>query len=174
MSYRIPLAAAGLALLAACSTGEPQVVHLSTVLNATQEVPPTASPATGQGIVAYDRDAGELSWNIAYAGLSGPLQQAHFHGPAAPGAAAGPLVTIPVTASPLTGKAQLSAAQAALFVDGRIYVNLHTAQYPGGEIRGQVTPASTAALPQVRAAPSRPYYAPASPPNIGEPTIRRY
>jgi len=34
----------------------------------------------------------------------------------------------------------LTPAQAADLLAGRWYVNIHTARYPGGEIRAQVTP----------------------------------
>jgi hypothetical protein len=40
--------------------------------------------------------------------------------------------------SPFTGEATLTAAQVNDLMAGKWYVNLHTAAYPGGEIRGQV------------------------------------
>ena len=43
--------------------------------------------------------------------------------------------------SPITGSKQLTAAQVAQLRGGFWYVNLHTAAFPGGEIRGQVTAA---------------------------------
>ena len=42
-------------------------------------------------------------------------------------------------ASPASGSATLNDAQAADLLAGRLYVNIHTAAHPGGEIRGQVT-----------------------------------
>ena len=41
--------------------------------------------------------------------------------------------------SPFEGTATLTEAQAADLLAGRWYVNIHTASYPGGELRGQVT-----------------------------------
>jgi hypothetical protein len=63
---------------------------------------------------------------------------AHFHGPAEPGKNAGVAVPIPGTASPMNGSATLTDAQAADLMAGKWYVNVHTAENKGGEIRGQV------------------------------------
>jgi hypothetical protein len=52
-----------------------------------------------------------------------------------------PLVSIPVpaAASGVTeGTATLDAETLRALVDGLVYVNIHTAQHVGGEIRGQV------------------------------------
>lgn len=173
MKHRSLFVRIGLALaVAGCASGEPPVVDMSAVLNATQEVPPTTSPATGQGRIAYDRETRQLTWNIDYAGLTGgPLQAAHFHGPAAQGANAGVQVPIAVGPSPLKGAAMLTEAQAEQLLDGRLYVNLHTAAFPAGEIRGQVVRAATSTSSSRDPVP---YIVPEPPPQMGTPTIRRY
>jgi hypothetical protein len=64
---------------------------------------------------------------------------AHFHGPAASGVAAG--VVVPISGSldsPLTGTAALNDGQIGDLRAGLWYINIHTAKYPAGEIRGQV------------------------------------
>jgi hypothetical protein len=63
----------------------------------------------------------------------------HIHGPAAAGANAG--VSVPFTnpASPITGQATLTDAQASALMGGMMYVNIHSSTHPGGEIRGQIT-----------------------------------
>ena len=65
---------------------------------------------------------------------------AHFHGPAAAGANAPPVVPVPATAlaSPIKGDATLTDAQAADLAAGKWYFNIHTAAHGPGEIRGQV------------------------------------
>ncbi|MGQ2979031.1 MAG: CHRD domain-containing protein, partial [Polaromonas sp.] len=40
---------------------------------------------------------------------------------------------------PMSGQATLTAAQMADLLAGKWYANIHTARYPGGEIRGQMT-----------------------------------
>jgi hypothetical protein len=62
----------------------------------------------------------------------------HFHGPAAPGANAAVLVPVEAKASPFSGSATLTDAQAADLMAGKIYFNVHTEKNKGGEIRGQL------------------------------------
>ena len=109
-------------------------------LDAKSEVPPNASPASGTADIDYDAASKKLSWKITYSGLSGPATAAHFHGPAETGKNAGVAVAIPnAGTSPVEGSATLTDAQAADLVSGKLYINVHTAANPGGEIRGQVT-----------------------------------
>ena len=64
---------------------------------------------------------------------------AHFHGPAAPGANAGVALgwgNNPT--SPFHGSATLTQQQMQQLQSGQWYANVHTAQNPGGEIRGQM------------------------------------
>ena len=109
-------------------------------LDAKSEVPPNASPATGSADVDYDPATKKLTWTLTYSGLTGPATAAHFHGPGEPGKVAGVKVPIPgATSSPAEGSATLTDEQAADFLAGKYYINVHTAANPGGEIRGQVT-----------------------------------
>jgi hypothetical protein len=126
----------------ACAPVEPSLVQMNVKLTGTQEVPPTPSAGTGQGTITFDRATRQLGWSIAYAGLTGPLQSAHLHGPAMSGANAGVAVAIPVTFSPLAGVAIITEPMAADLLAGRFYVNLHTPSFPNGEIRGQVVGAT--------------------------------
>jgi hypothetical protein len=83
-----------------------------------------------------------LTWTIVYSGLTGAATAAHFHGPAKPGKNAAPVV--PLTGaldSPIKASATLTDAQAKDLLAGLWYINIHTAANPGGEIRGQLTPA---------------------------------
>jgi CHRD domain len=108
-------------------------------LDAKSEVPPNASAATGSADIDYDTATKKLSWKVSYSGLTGPASAAHFHGPAEAGKNAGVEVAIPnAGTSPVEGSATLTDAQAADLVGGKLYINVHTAANPGGEIRGQV------------------------------------
>ena len=107
-------------------------------LNGASEVPALTVPGTGSATVTLDKSTKTLTWNVAYSGLTGPARAAHFHGPAAAGTNATPVVPITVSASPMVGSAQLTDAQIADLMAGKWYVNIHTAANQGGEIRGQV------------------------------------
>ena len=111
---------------------------LRATLSGAAEVPANASPATGSLEATFDKASSVLRWKVSYSGLTGPATMAHFHGPAMPGANAGVVVPFPSAASPAEGSATLTPAQVADLMAGKWYANVHTAQYPGGEIRGQV------------------------------------
>ena len=120
---------------AACA----EIVHFTTKLDGASETPPKVTDGKGTAQVTLDTQTKALSWTVDYSGLSGPATMAHFHGPAAPGTAAG--VTVPLTgdmASPIKGSATITDGQIGDLRGGLWYVNVHTAKYPGGEIRGQV------------------------------------
>lgn len=142
-SVRAALAAtAVVALVAGCGMmHKPSpMVTLTTQLRAANEVPPVASNATGKVDAMFNKETSLLRWQMSYENLSGPATAGHFHGPAMVGANAGVALGFasPIT-SPMAGQATLTAAQAADLLAGRWYVNIHTAKFPGGEIRGQMT-----------------------------------
>jgi hypothetical protein len=131
---------ATLALGAAFAFSGPAVAEKMTImLDGASEVPPNTSPGKGTADVDYDPATKKLSWKLTYSGLTGPATAAHFHGPAEAGKNAGVAVAIPgATSSPAEGSATLTDAQAADLTGGKLYINVHTAANPGGEIRGQV------------------------------------
>jgi hypothetical protein len=115
------------------------MVNFKANMDAKSEVPPTASKGTGSLTATYDTDSKKLTWKGSYKDLTGAATAAHFHGPATPGKNAGVMVPIAPATSPLDGSATLTDAQAKALMDGQVYVNVHTAEYNGGEIRGQLT-----------------------------------
>jgi hypothetical protein len=129
----------GLALAGTAFTALAAQVNLSAMLTGTEEVPPNDSAGTGSLQATYDSESNVLNYTVTYSGLTGDPTAAHFHGPADPGENAPP--TVPVEgslASPISGTATLTDAQEAELLAGQWYFNLHTAQYPDGELRGQV------------------------------------
>lgn len=108
-------------------------------LGGNQEVPPNNTTASGQAELRFDSASSTLSWRINYSGLTGPATGAHIHGPASAGQNAGVVVPFPNPGvQPIQGQVVISAQQAADLAAGRWYVNIHSARYPGGEIRGQI------------------------------------
>ena len=113
-------------------------------LDRAQEVPvPGASSGTGSGTLTLNAD-NTVTYNITFVNLSSGINNAHIHGPSAPpGTPAGVLVPLSFVAGQTAGT--LSGTTAALtgtglssFLAGNTYVNIHTVNNPGGEIRGQI------------------------------------
>ena len=130
---------ASLLTLSACDMPSTDASKLVATLSAASEVPPIDSKASGEADVKIDVKDYKLSWTIKYADLSGVVTGAHFHGPAAAGVNAD--VVVPISGdltSPIKGEATLTAEQTAELLEGKWYINLHTAAHPDGEIRGQV------------------------------------
>jgi len=108
------------------------------------EVPPTTSAGSGDGVFTFNTTTKQLTWDVKFAGLTGPAIASHIHGPAAVGVNAGvvvPFKNVPAApAGEITGGATLTDAQIADLKSGKWYANVHTAANKGGEIRGQLAP----------------------------------
>jgi hypothetical protein len=136
ISGTIALVAASLAFAAPASA---EKMTMKVNLTSAAEVPPNNSPGKGTADVTYDSASKMLTWKLTYSELTGPATMAHFHGPAEPGKNAPVLIPLKDAASGASGSATLTDAQAADLTAGKLYLNVHTAKNPGGEIRGQVT-----------------------------------
>lgn len=144
MSRRAVLVLASIAWAGSASVASAAPTPFNVTLNGAQQVPPVQTSGSGMAVVTYDPATRDMTWSITYSGLSSEVTMAHFHGPAPEGKNAGVLVWLSKkgepAASPITGKATLTAAQAEQFMAGQWYMNVHTKDHPGGEIRGQVIP----------------------------------
>ena len=132
-------AAGAIAALTLAGAAHAEVVHYMAMLDGASEVPAHAVPGKGMATAELDTKTKTFTYKVNFSGLTGPATMAHFHGPALPGANAGPIVvfTTPVT-SPAAGTAVLTDAQIADLNAGKWYVNVHTEANKGGEIRGQL------------------------------------
>jgi hypothetical protein len=128
-------------------------------LSGGQEVPENDSRATGQAVFQLSKDGTELSYKVIVANIEN-VTMAHIH--LAPAGVNGPVVAwlypssppaqlIPgktngilaegtITSANLVGMlaGQPLSALVEAIKEGRTYVNVHTLQYPPGEIRGQI------------------------------------
>ena len=105
-------------------------------LNGAQENPPTGSAATGTGTFIYDPETRTFSGTVTTTGITATVAHIHI---AAVGVNAG--IAIPATGGPATWTVPatvLTAEQAASLGAGNFYFNVHSAAFPGGEIRGQL------------------------------------
>jgi len=151
-----------LVLAAVCSLPSLSAATIfTTIQSGANEVPPSGSPATGSVVVTLNGDM--LTINDVFSGLTASASAAHIHCCAPAGTNA--QVAIPFFGFPattfgtfnttvdLTSAATYTAgflafaggtaalAEAAVIAglnSGQTYANIHNANFPGGEIRGQL------------------------------------
>lgn len=140
-------------------------------LSAANEVPPVASLGTGLAMVVLDPTAQTIQINATFSGLTSNDTAAHIHCCAPLGTNAGVATTVPafpgfplgVTSGTYSSavfdltqptiynpafialQGGLPQAETALIngiENGQTYFNIHTLNFPGGEIRSQLVPAA--------------------------------
>lgn len=123
-------------LLGAFSIGTAFAADIKVTLSGKNEVPPVMTSASGGGTITV-ADDGSISGSVSTTGVAGTA--AHIHEGAA--GKNGPVI-VPLTKDgdnyKVPGGAKFTAAQMASFKAGNLYVNVHSAANPGGEIRGQL------------------------------------
>jgi hypothetical protein len=132
-----------LAMLAAAPAARAEMVVYKTALGGGAEAPPVTTAGSGTAVVNVDTATKQLSWQVTYAGLSGPVIGAHIHCGAPAGVNAQiavPLGAPPNLASPIQGSGGMTDTQMQQLQSGLCYVNIHTDKNRPGEIRGQLTP----------------------------------
>lgn len=97
----------------------------------------TGAPGTGFVTVCVDTAANTVTYHIEITGLLSAETAAHFHGPAASGGNAGVLEPLPL-GSPKDGVWNYLESDESAIIGDSVYVNIHTATNPPGEIRGHV------------------------------------
>lgn len=110
-------------------------------LSGAQEVPAVATTATGYARVNVNEAAGTIAFTVVFEGLSSSQTASHIHAPAAIGASAGVIINfgnLNTTSGTITGTASITPTQIGQLRSHQGYVNVHSANFPGGEIRGQL------------------------------------
>jgi len=126
------------------ATPSPSPCDTFVTLSGAQEVPPNNSPGTGNVTVTLSADHTMITVSGNFSDLTAPATAAHIHGPATPGQNAAilfPLSGLPnATSGTIPSQTfSITGTQAALLQPGLLYVNIHTSNFPGGEIRAQLT-----------------------------------
>lgn len=122
-----------------------QVVEFRATINAAQETTPSTSEATGSAVLLYDVGTNRFDLTLTIRNLANPVTASHLHEGVA-GAAGGVVTGLgdeavytrdgnTVTA---TFRGVTHGGSPATLLRNGVYFNLHTATYPGGEVRGQL------------------------------------
>lgn len=128
---------APLAVLLLATAGLHAQQPLSVVLAGTAEAPPVATSASGTGTITVMPDR-TVSGTITTSGMTPTM--AHIH-EGAVGKNGPPIIHLSKTSNDsfsVPAGAKLSDAQYKAYVAGNLYVNVHSALHPDGEIRGQL------------------------------------
>lgn len=167
MKKTISLFGVLIAFLMFSAVAKADEVVLTATLTGAQEVPPTGSAGIGSALVTFDTATNLMTINVAFAGLGSPTIASHIHCCTPPGANAMVATQVPtfpgfplgvttgtylqtfdMTLASSYNPAFIAAhggtvagAQAAFIaglLSNQTYLNIHTSQFPGGEIRGQL------------------------------------
>lgn len=115
----------------------------TTRLSGAQEVPANNSTGRGFGRVVLNAAQNEITASFYWEGLSSGTISGHIHGPAAVGVNAPILFNMNPTTGLTSGSTvdrtfAVTPAQVADLRAGLWYFNIHTTNFTGGEIRGQI------------------------------------
>ena len=163
-----PLSIVLLAIVAIFSMSAAEAVPVSffASLDGAAKVPPVMTPGTGLGVVVLEATAHTIQINVTFSGLTSPTTAAHIHccqplgtnagvATTVPGFPAGgtsgsymsavfdltqPTIYNPAFVTMLGGLPQAEAALVGSIQNGLTYLNVHTNNNMGGEIRGQLSP----------------------------------
>jgi hypothetical protein len=143
-----------------------RVTRVSAHLEPNHEVPAVSSPAEGRFSAEIDTNAGEITYELTFSGLQANVTQSHIHfaqpnvnggimvwlcgtatnpGPAGTqtcpqsGTITGTIHAADIQTLTTQGIATGEFDELVAALRGELaYANVHTAQSPGGEIRGQI------------------------------------
>lgn len=135
-SSKLMLAAA-IGLLSACATMSPMVGGQKITLEGASEVPAVNTTATGTATVDIKSDR-SVTALVVVTGMTPTASHIHEALTGANGPVIVPFVKTGDNTFAAAEGAKLTEAQYESYKAGRLYVNVHSAKYPGGEIRGQL------------------------------------
>lgn len=137
---------------ALCASASAQTTAFVAIINGGQEVPVVASANTGVGEFILDPFTNMLRYDVTITGLTGAITGSHIH-TGAVGVNGGIIFNLaggPTSFSGTVGP--LSGAQVTSLRNSGLYCNFHSTTFPGGEIRGQITPMRNQAIVAISAA----------------------
>jgi hypothetical protein len=135
LSRAVALTGAAVLMALAAANAAASAVKLS----GSEETPPVETAASGSGDITVGADH-TVSGSITTQGVAGSV--AHIHA-GAPGQKGPPVVTLSKISDnqwEVPAGTRLSDDDYASYRAGNLYVNVHSAEHKGGEIRGQLKP----------------------------------
>jgi xanthine/uracil/vitamin C permease (AzgA family) len=109
------------------------------VLSGNQEVPPVNTAATGSGTITVLMDR-SVTGTVTTSGVAGTVAHIHLAAPGQNGPVIIPLNKTGDNIWSVPASIRLNDTQYEAYKVGNLYVNVHSAANPGGEIRGQLKP----------------------------------
>lgn len=136
----VAAAIAGTVLVTGCSMMGMNKDGMSSVsLSGAQEVPPVSTAASGNSTIRIASDK-SVNGTITVTGMTPTAAHIHEAASGANGPVILPLTKSGDTAFSTPANAKLTDAQYASYLAGKLYINVHSAANPGGEIRAQLMP----------------------------------
>ena len=128
-----------LALSIVLAAGLAQASESKITLTGAEETPAVTTQASGKGSIVVNADK-SVSGSITTQGITGTAAHIHL---GAPGQKGGPVITLAKGDNgvwTVPAGSVLSDEQYAAYLAGNLYINVHSAENKGGEIRGQLKP----------------------------------
>ena len=130
--------AGALGVLASCQS-MPMMGGQSVTLSGANEVPPVTTAASGSGTVTI-KDDRSVSAKISVKDMTATAAHIHEGAMGANGPVIVPFTKTADNTFEAPAGAKLTDAQYASYKAGNLYVNVHSAKNPGGEVRAQLAP----------------------------------
>ena len=108
-------------------------------LSGSQEVPPVSTAATGSGTISVLMDR-SVSGTVTTSGVAGAAAHIHLAAPGQNGPVIVPLNKTGDNTWSVPPAIRLNDTQYEAYRLGNLYINVHSAANPNGEIRGQIQP----------------------------------
>jgi hypothetical protein len=110
----------------------------SLALSGAQEVPPVSSGASGKSTIKVGEDR-SVHGRVVVNGMAPTAAHIHSGAPGINGPVVLPLTKTDDNTFVAPPNAKLTDDQYASYKAGNLYVNVHSADYPAGEVRGQLS-----------------------------------
>lgn len=125
------------AALAGCASMQAEETGQLLRLYGSSEVPPVATPASGTATVNVMTNR-YVVVTLSVVDMTPTAAHIHEGAPGANGPVIVPLRKISDNAFVAADGARLTEAQYAAYKAGNTYLNVHSAKFPGGEVRAQI------------------------------------